>query len=496
MADRFWVGATDGTWNDAGNWSASTGGGGGAGIPGASDAAIFDGAYTGTANCTCDVAIDIASLDVQVGHDGKFDLGDNAYAHAVAGNVTAAGVGEFDCGDATLTCSGDFANSGQTTWTRGTSIVVLDGASKTIASNTSNDLYELTIDGTITATGPVDVQGPFTVNAGKQLTCDATVRKFGGGAVTVAGTVSINLGKNFRPINLAVPAGGQITGDGRLTVSNGSVTDATGTIDPEILEFLLNVTVAPGTYGSATGTVTATNSSGARTLTLGGTAGTFVFPGDVAFDVGGAGTYDIDADTNNASIEFQGDVTFEETNGTLTFTKPTGNGTVTFGGTTDYDDDTAAGINIGDVEVSGALSLSSALECDDFDVTATGSVDLNETDIDCNGDMDCVAGATLQGFGTNIVTVDGNFTADGQDLTPATSAWQLNVAGTAVASGVGNVDECNANGGTEITALLWTDSGNNFNWDFGVVPAGHPLMRRWGGVPHMIPGPQLTGRSW
>ena len=26
--------------------------------------------------------------------------------------------------------------------------------------------------------------------------------------------------------------------------------------------------------------------------------------------------------------------------------------------------------------------------------------------------------------------------------------------------------------------------------------AGQPTMRRWGGVPHMLPGPVLAGRSW
>ncbi len=28
------------------------------------------------------------------------------------------------------------------------------------------------------------------------------------------------------------------------------------------------------------------------------------------------------------------------------------------------------------------------------------------------------------------------------------------------------------------------------------VLSGHPTMRRWGGVPHMTPGPVLAGRSW
>ena len=33
-------------------------------------------------------------------------------------------------------------------------------------------------------------------------------------------------------------------------------------------------------------------------------------------------------------------------------------------------------------------------------------------------------------------------------------------------------------------------------WDVTGAAGGHPTMRRWGGVPHMTPGPILPGRSW
>ena len=46
---RYWVAATELTWNDANNWSYGSGGAGGAGIPGASDTAILDGG--GIGNC-------------------------------------------------------------------------------------------------------------------------------------------------------------------------------------------------------------------------------------------------------------------------------------------------------------------------------------------------------------------------------------------------------------------------------------------------------------
>lgn len=41
MADRYWVAAAS-NWNDTANWSTTSGGSGGASIPGSSDVAIFD----------------------------------------------------------------------------------------------------------------------------------------------------------------------------------------------------------------------------------------------------------------------------------------------------------------------------------------------------------------------------------------------------------------------------------------------------------------------
>lgn len=52
MAAYFWVGGT-GTWDgvDSANWSATSGGAGGAGAPNSTDTVIFDSA-SGTGTCT------------------------------------------------------------------------------------------------------------------------------------------------------------------------------------------------------------------------------------------------------------------------------------------------------------------------------------------------------------------------------------------------------------------------------------------------------------
>jgi len=74
--------------------------------------------------------------------------------------------------------------------------------------------------------------------------------------------------------------------------------------------------------------------------------------------------------------------------------------------------------------------------------------------------------------------------------------------------------------GTEATPTLFDHTGNGHTgtdvgdpqwvaWPVAVLgagplsvlavaaaAAGHPTMRRWGGVPHMVPGPARAGRSW
>jgi len=467
--DRYWVGASNSSWNNPNNWSTTSGGPVGAGVPTSANDVYFDGSYI-TANCLCDVAIDVASLTVEATYDGKLDFGDSAYSHIVAGDFIVDGTDEIDCGDSTITCSGDFDISGQTTWTYATSTVVLNGTSKTLTSVVQNDFYALTIDGTISTSGYIDMTGAgaLTINAGKQLTCVATVRNKSG-TTSVAGTVNISSGQLFEVVGLAVPTGGQITGDGTLSVSNTTISDASGTIDPELLYFGINITLAPGTYGSATSVVTCTNVSSTRTLTFGGSGDTFVFPGDVVFDVLAADSYTIDAYTNNAYIEFQGDVTLNETSGTLNWSKATFGGNVQFNGTTVYTDNTVATQNIGDVELDGtSLTLNSDMNCDVFTGTS-GALDINGANtLTTTGNMDWTSGMTLSDPSGGTFDIGNDFTADGQTINAA-STWYLNVSGTsAVASGTGYVENSDASGGTQIDASAgpWTHDGSNVNWKF------------------------------
>ncbi len=82
-ADRFWIGAVDNDWNDTGNWSTSSGGVGGASVPGSSDEAIFDA--NGNINCTLDINVTIESIDVNSGYTATIDM--NGFTFSIIGGV-------------------------------------------------------------------------------------------------------------------------------------------------------------------------------------------------------------------------------------------------------------------------------------------------------------------------------------------------------------------------------------------------------------------------
>ena len=100
MAARFWVGGT-GTWDaaDTTHWSATSGGGGSASVPGTSDAVTFDassGGGTVTVNTT--VAVQSITFGAMV---GTLDFATNdAYAKKVGGRLHSiddepVGAGQF-----------------------------------------------------------------------------------------------------------------------------------------------------------------------------------------------------------------------------------------------------------------------------------------------------------------------------------------------------------------------------------------------------------------
>ncbi|SKC81463.1 T9SS type A sorting domain-containing protein [Ohtaekwangia koreensis] len=85
-SQRYWVASTSSNWNNTANWSATSGGIGGASVPGASDAVVFNGAGGLQGNCILDIAPTVSSVTVN-GYSGTIDL--NGF-NLISSGTTAA----------------------------------------------------------------------------------------------------------------------------------------------------------------------------------------------------------------------------------------------------------------------------------------------------------------------------------------------------------------------------------------------------------------------
>jgi hypothetical protein len=86
---RFWIATTAGNWNDPANWSATSGGAGGASVPTTGNLAVFNGTGGRNGNCTLDVAPTVGGITIN-GYTGTINLNGNI--------LTTTGVNTFTTG--------------------------------------------------------------------------------------------------------------------------------------------------------------------------------------------------------------------------------------------------------------------------------------------------------------------------------------------------------------------------------------------------------------
>jgi hypothetical protein len=106
-ANRYWVASSPSTSNSAANWSETSSGTGGAGVPTYQDAVIFDGGSVN--NCTIDANLTAASLLVTAGYTGTITQG--ASAITLNSAATFSG-GTFTGGTVDILVTDDFTLSG------------------------------------------------------------------------------------------------------------------------------------------------------------------------------------------------------------------------------------------------------------------------------------------------------------------------------------------------------------------------------------------------
>ena len=97
-AIRFWIATGPASWNNGANWSAFSGGTGGAGVPGVNDVAFFDAAANG--DCTINGAVNVSGI-LMSGYTGN--LIQNNFAITVGASGYAQNTGTFTGSGAVIT---------------------------------------------------------------------------------------------------------------------------------------------------------------------------------------------------------------------------------------------------------------------------------------------------------------------------------------------------------------------------------------------------------
>lgn len=224
-ANKYWIASVTANWNSSANWSLSSGGAGGAGVPGAADVANFDG--NGSGNCNLNSPVNIAGINVAAAYTGTITQGAALSITVGTSNAVFAG-GTFTGSNAAITFNGtslsfsgtSFTSTSATLTSKGT--VSLTGGSfnhnngtVSLSTNTFSvtgnfTFYNLQLPGnynTVTLTGTNMVQNALLFNsAGGIVTADL-------GNLTVKGT------STFSGANAVIFKTGTLYAEGDISVS-------------------------------------------------------------------------------------------------------------------------------------------------------------------------------------------------------------------------------------------------------------------------------------
>lgn len=208
-ADRYWVAMASGSWNLSTNWSATSGGPGGASVPGANDVAIFN---SGSVGCMLVGNTSVGGITMS-GYTGQLNMG--------GFTLTLTGTNSLATG--TLTSGTvSFNNATSVTFSGTQFSCIVSGSASQVLFNGSTFSTSVTITKTgstnDTGTGGNTFNGNVSIiNAGTGsliLTNTNTDRFFNGATFTSSNG------------NIAVAYGGSASFQGNIIVNNSS----TGTI--------------------------------------------------------------------------------------------------------------------------------------------------------------------------------------------------------------------------------------------------------------------------
>ena len=220
-ADRYWIASTTANWTDPANWSATSGGPGGAGIPTSSDDVFYDA--SGTGNCVINLAeqVIISNLNILSGYTGTVSKPNGDMR--INGNLTFQGSGYgFIAPPGRTDIYGQVTIADPATWDHNTGTVFLvANTPKTITCSPVWNLNNVWLGG-----GGNSVP-TYTMTAGTVLEAESQFRMAGSRPIRVTGEVRAL--KNVDINNAAVVNGGN-GGDWTLRMTGNANQKITSTV--------------------------------------------------------------------------------------------------------------------------------------------------------------------------------------------------------------------------------------------------------------------------
>jgi hypothetical protein len=268
MADRYWILGT-GSWSSTNtvNWSASSGGAGGASVPTASDNVFFDAnSNVGVTAFTCTMANTprVCNDFLASGLDGVMTLAGTSIGLTVSGSLT------FQATNFTRTYTGtttfNATTTGKTITTNGVAFgagVIFNGVGG--GWTLGNALTVPTGNTTTLTNGTLDLQS-YTLSTGLFSSSNSNTRTiaFGTGNITCTGTGSAWLTTTVTNLTITGTPVVNVTSTGStaITVTPGALSEANS----------ISYNFTGGTYAL---TFLATSSNTARNVSFTGYAGTW-----------------------------------------------------------------------------------------------------------------------------------------------------------------------------------------------------------------------------
>lgn len=374
MADRYWVSASAGNWTDTANWSTTSGGSGGASVPGASDSVIFDS--NGPGSCNVDSNVDVLSFNF-AGYTGTFAA--STYTFAVAGSLNASGsTAIIDLGSSSWTVGGAYllrfiSNSS----TAGTSTLRMTSTTEVVFMflQVGGDFYSITLapNASVRQGRNLSITGSFILEDGSRWDVSSY-------SPSIRLNANLSLGANSL---ISSSAGGTFfihpDGTGLRTGHPTATVVRFGTLN--FNESLLT-TIPIATY-------TDTFILGQNASSYNGIwrfEGDTIIEGNVSTNMGKATSETIDTATNNVNLTLKGDVDISPSQGTITWSA--GTGTITLDNTAaqsiNFNGQTVEPVIVSDAS-TGAITLgadfttpyvhdcSGLIDLNGFTITETGT---------------------------------------------------------------------------------------------------------------------------